>query len=188
MAAYDQVLAKLGSVSSPTLADAADLDLKTRGKRKASTSADEKDSHVSVATPPVKTRNKKSKSSGASTEHVAAIPIMHKAAAAEAEAKLHDISSNSVAATILPSTVEKTAAAKASHLARFGRRRAGQERLQVSALPPTAVVHEHPAQPLFWHLQPCACGQHSGTIQGGRVHVHRLAGAAYLVLMDDLHV
>ena len=126
MAAYDQVLAKLGSVSSPTLADAADLDLKTRGKRKASTSADEKDSRVSVATPPVKTRNKKSKSSGASTGHVAATPIMHKAAAAEAEAKLHDTSSNSVAATVLPSTDEKTAAAKASHLARFGRRRAGK--------------------------------------------------------------
>ena len=137
MAAYDQVLAKLGSVSSPTLADAADLDLKTRGKRKASTSADEKDSHVSVATPPVKTRNKKSKSSGASTEHVAAIPIMHKAAAAEAEAKLHDTSSNSVAATILPSTVEKTAAAKASHLARFGRRRAGKSvRRCLHYLPP----------------------------------------------------
>ena len=135
MAAYDQVLAKLGSVSSPTLADAADLDLKTRGKRKASTSADEKDSHVSVATPPVKARNKKSKSSGAFTEHVA--PIMHKAAAAEAEAKLHDTSSNSVAATVLPSTVEKTAVAKASHLARFGRRRAGKSvRRCLHYLPP----------------------------------------------------
>ena len=126
MAAYDQVLAKLGSVSSPTLEDAADLKSERRGKRKASTSVDKTNSHVSVAAPPVKTSNKKSKSSGAATERVTASPMKHKAAAAEAEAKLHDQASKSVAAAALPSTVEKTAAAKASHLARFGRRRAGK--------------------------------------------------------------
>ena len=128
MAAYDQVLAKLGSVSSPTLADAADLESRRRGKRKASTSADEKDSHVSLAGPTVKISNKKSKSSGASTEHMAAILMKHKAVAAEAEAeaKLHKVASSSAAAATLSSTVEKAAAAKASHLARFGRRRAGK--------------------------------------------------------------
>ena len=126
MAAYDQVLAKLGSVSSPTPEDAADLKSERRGKRKASTFVDERNSHVSVAAPHVKTSNKKSKSSGPATDCVIASPMKHKAAGAEVEAKLHEIASNSVAAAALPSTVEKTAAAKANHLARFGRRRAGK--------------------------------------------------------------
>ena len=184
MAAYDQVLAKLGSVSSPTLADAADLELKRRGKRKASTSVDERNSHVSVAAPPVETSNKKSKSSGASTERATASPMKQKAAAAEAEAKakLHDTTSNSVAAAALPSTVGTTAAAKASHLARFGRRRAGKSvRRCLHYLPP------------LWYmsiLHSLSSGTCNPVLEVSTLvlHVHRLAGAAYLVLMEDLHV
>ena len=126
MAAYDQVLAKLGSVSSPTLEDAAGLESQKRGKRKASTSVDQIDSNVSVAAPPVKTSNKKPKTTGASTEHMARKSKNQKTSAAEAEAQLHRGMSNSAAAAALPTTIEKTVAAKASHLARFGRRRAGK--------------------------------------------------------------
>ena len=126
MAAFDQVLAKLSTVSSPTHEDTAGLEPERMRKRTATVSADKKDSHDRVAAPPVKNSNKKSKTTEASTERGATIPMHGKATAARAEAKLHGTPSTSVAAVVLPSTAEKTAAVKASHLARFGRRRAGK--------------------------------------------------------------
>ena len=126
MAAYDQVLAKLGNVSSLAHEIAAGLEPERRRKRKATTSANKKDSHDSVAAPPVTGSSKKPKKRRASTERVAANAMDKKNSAVEAEGKLQGKCTTSVAAVVLPSTAEKTAVAKTSHLARFGRRRAGK--------------------------------------------------------------
>ena len=121
MAAYDLVLAKLANASSQPSADEECAEQGKSKKRKQASSGNEQSSNAAAAMPPAKISKKKKLSS--STE--ASIGRGDEAAAGQKAAGAAALERSSSPAEG-GGAAEQAAAAKASHTARFSRRRAGK--------------------------------------------------------------